>query len=402
MDTEGENENMENFNTEAEVNNLGFAENRRRLSGLQTIVGNLQDDLLGADAIISETSTAAGTSNLVLTTSAPSNSNFFEGQTAPLHSFNHQGLDQRDKNLEASPHIFLPENLDNISSSEVILDFKKLSNQFKIQQQQQQLQAAKIEQLHAELKTRQEINMDLIQYQHVLKIQNDSVAALRENKDKIILDSMKTRYNKRFMMYNLKEDHLIQDLNLIWKEVNPPDFVGNNIVSVNNLIKVNEAIKKQMDLLEEFSLWNKQERVFIEAANSSSEGWLTAEAMQKGTGIFSVNDEANTKIKREAEALVKREKKEKEKDKLARNNHNKSKSNYSNKYRQNVKYQYYYKNRDRSPYRRSPSRSYHYSDKSRNVKIEAATAVKKATGDAGPVCYICLAPGHISKYCTKK
>ena len=53
-----------------------------------------------------------------------------------------------------------------------------------------------------------------------------------------------------------------------------------------------------MDLLEEFSLWNKQERVFIEAANSSSEGWLTAEAMQKGTGIFSVNDEANTKIKR--------------------------------------------------------------------------------------------------------
>ena len=97
MDTEGENENMENFNTEAEVNNLSFAENRRRLSGLQTIVGNLQDDLLGADAIISETSTAAGTSNLVLTTSAPSNSNFFEGQTAPLHSFNHQGLDQRDK-----------------------------------------------------------------------------------------------------------------------------------------------------------------------------------------------------------------------------------------------------------------------------------------------------------------
>ena len=77
----------------------------------------------------------------------------------------------------------MPENLDNISSSEVILDFKKLSNQFKIQQQQQQLQAAKIEQLHAELKTRQEINMDLIQYQHVLKIQNDSVAALRENKD---------------------------------------------------------------------------------------------------------------------------------------------------------------------------------------------------------------------------
>ena len=67
------------------------------------------------------------------------------------------------------------------------------------------MQAAKIEQLHAELKTRQEINMDLIQYQHVLKIQNDSVAALRENKDKIILDSMKTRYNKRFMMYNLKE-----------------------------------------------------------------------------------------------------------------------------------------------------------------------------------------------------
>ena len=72
--------------------------------------------------------------------------------------------------------------------------------------------------------------------------------------------------------------------------------------------EVNTAFTQQSKLLEDFNNGMLEERTYIEAANFSKEGWATAEAMKKGTGVFSNADENSSKRMREAETLVRREK----------------------------------------------------------------------------------------------
>ena len=105
----------------------------------------------------------------------------------------------------------------------------------------------------------------------------------------------------------LKGFHLIEDMNNIWSSVFSKEE-ENKPVTVINIKEVNTAFKQQSKILEDFNNWMLEERTYIEAANFSKEGWATAEAMKKGTGVFSNADEDSTKRMREAEILVRREK----------------------------------------------------------------------------------------------
>ena len=58
--------------------------------------------------------------------------------------------------------------------------------------------------------------MDQIQYQQLLDTQKATQQALREQKDKVILDNMWNKTNYRLMQTPLQGFHLMDDHNEVW------------------------------------------------------------------------------------------------------------------------------------------------------------------------------------------
>ena len=157
------------------------------------------------------------------------------------------------------------------------------------------IQAAQLAQLQAEMTVRREQGMDSMQYEQLMLIQQEAVKALREQKDKTLLDKMKNKTNRRLLEYLLNGQHLVEDVNLLWKGVFDEETSRENPITIANLAKVNKAFIKQSELLSGFNAWLKEERTVVEVANISKEGWSAAEIFKEGLGKFSADDKANTK-----------------------------------------------------------------------------------------------------------
>ena len=87
--------------------------------------------------------------------------------------------------------------------------------------------------------------MDQIQYQQLLDTQKATQQALREQKDKVILDNMWNKTNYRLMQNLLQGFHLMDDHNEVWGEVFRNKSNQEHLVSVANMEKINAALVKQ-------------------------------------------------------------------------------------------------------------------------------------------------------------
>ena len=271
-----------------------------------------------------------------------------------------------------------------------------------------QQQAIQLENLKIEFKARKEASMDTQQYEQLLEVQKVAVSALREQKVKLVLDEMGNKMSKRLMGNLLKGIHLVEDLNNLWSSVfSKEDEI--EPVKVTNIAEVNSAFKKQSKLLESFSSWMVEERTYIEAANYSKEGWATAEAMKKGTGVFSNADEDSTKRMREAEILVRREKAAALKKSLSGNkstsrgyNNPKRGYDYSGAYRKSKnKFQTADEMKEIVSNLKRIGNFDRGETSERKYPPYRAERNKERT-EGGTTCYKCWEKGHITPNCPKK
>ena len=269
-----------------------------------------------------------------------------------------------------------------------------------------QLQQAQLVKLQNEMAARREVHGDVVQYQQLLKVQQEAAEALRAQEDQRCLDAMKNKTNKRLLGNLLKGWHCIEDLNNIWASVFTEDPSAGP-VTLANIEQVNIAFRKQSEVLQKFYDWMVQERTFIEGANHSSEGWAAAEAMKNGTGVFHNADEENSKKLREAEAIVRREKKYNKEKKTKDNNKDFSGlGSYSRRRRLNrnsLDYKGDLKELSRSIQKLASGRDKEDGssrDKSPGRRRYRSPSPRKSR--AGPTCYKCFHKGHIASECNKK